>query len=59
MNLKDIILYEKEGYIGKIILNKPEKRNALDLHTLKELINTFKKSAESEDISIYVLIKIE
>ena len=50
--MKDIILYEKEGYIGKIILNKPEKRNALDLHTLKELINTFKKSAESEDICV-------
>jgi len=50
--LEDIVLYEKEDYIGKIILNKPEKRNALDLHTLKELINTFNKSAENGDICV-------
>jgi len=50
--LEDIVLYEKEGYIGKIILNKPEKRNALDLHTLKELIKVFKTSAENGDICV-------
>lgn len=50
--MEDIVLYEKEDYIGKIILNKPEKRNALDLHTLKELINTFNKSAENGDICV-------
>ncbi|MEE9377689.1 MAG: enoyl-CoA hydratase/isomerase family protein [Candidatus Lokiarchaeia archaeon] len=50
--MEDIVLYEKEGYIGKIILNKPEKRNALDLHTIKELINSFNKSAENGDICV-------
>ena len=50
--MKDIILYEKEGYIGKIILNKPEKRNAIDLEMLKQLINVFKKSAENKDICV-------
>ena len=50
--MEDIVLYEKEGYIGKIILNKPEKRNALDLHTLKELIKVFKTSAENGDICV-------
>jgi len=50
--MEDIVLYEKEGDIGKIILNKPEKRNAIDLETLKELIKTFNKSAENNDICV-------
>ncbi|MFX0004492.1 MAG: enoyl-CoA hydratase/isomerase family protein [Promethearchaeota archaeon] len=47
-----MVIYEKEGDIGKIILNRPEKRNAIDLETLKKLIDTFKKSAENNDICI-------
>ena len=46
------ILYEKEGDIGKITLNKPDQRNTLDLQTLKELINAFQKSAENNDICV-------
>jgi len=50
--LEEIILYEKQGDIGKITLNKPEQRNTLDLVTLKELINAFKKSAENNDVCV-------
>ena len=50
--MADIVLYEKEGDIGRIILNKPEKRNAIDLETLKELIKAFIKSAENNDICV-------
>lgn len=50
--MADIIIYEKEGDIGKIIINKPEKRNAIDLETLKKLINAFNKSAENNDICV-------
>jgi len=50
--LKDVILYEKEGDIGKITLNKPEKRNAIDLEMLKNLINVFKKSVENNDVCV-------
>jgi enoyl-CoA hydratase len=50
--LKNIVVYEKEGNIGKITLNKPEKRNAIDLEMLKKLINIFKKSAENNDICV-------
>ncbi|MFX1309876.1 MAG: enoyl-CoA hydratase/isomerase family protein [Promethearchaeota archaeon] len=45
-------MYEKEGDIGKITLNKPEKRNAIDLVTLKKLIDVFNKSAENNDICV-------
>lgn len=50
--MKDIVIYEKEGDIGKIILNKPDKNNTLDLLTLKKLIEAFKKSAQNDDICV-------
>ncbi|MFX0040746.1 MAG: enoyl-CoA hydratase/isomerase family protein [Promethearchaeota archaeon] len=52
-----MVIYEKEGDIGKIILNRPEKRNAIDLETLKKLIDTFKKSAENNDVCIIYTAK--
>ncbi len=50
--MKDIVIYEKEGDIGNIILNKPDKNNTLDLITLKKLIEAFKKSAQNDDICV-------
>jgi enoyl-CoA hydratase len=50
--MNEIVLYEKEGDIGKITLNKPEQRNAIDLATLKELIESFKLSANNNDICV-------
>jgi enoyl-CoA hydratase len=52
MNMKDTVLYEKQGDIGKIILNKPEQHNTLDLETLKKLTAAFKKSAENGDVCV-------
>ena len=46
------MLYEKKGDIGKITLNKPEQRNALDLETLKKLIEAFKISANNGDVCV-------
>jgi enoyl-CoA hydratase len=50
--LENIVLYEKEGNVGKITLNKPKKRNAIDHQVLKRLINIFKQSAQNEDICV-------
>jgi len=50
--LEDIVIYEKEGKIGKIILNKPEQRNTIDLQLLKRLIEIFKESAKNEDLCV-------
>jgi len=50
--LEDIVLYEKEGNIGKITLNKPEQRNTIDLKVLTRLIELFKKSAKNKDICV-------
>lgn len=50
--MEDIVLYQKEGNVGKIILNKPEQRNAIDLKTLKRLIEAFKQSTKNEDVCV-------
>jgi len=52
MHLDDIVLYEKEGDIGKITLNKPDQRNTIDLDVLKKLIEYFKLSAKNEDVCV-------
>ncbi|MHA1726392.1 MAG: enoyl-CoA hydratase/isomerase family protein [Promethearchaeota archaeon] len=46
------VLYNKERNIGIITLNKPEQRNTLDLYTLNQLIDAFKKSGENKDVCV-------
>ncbi len=50
--MDDIILYEKEGDIGKITLNKPEQRNTIDLPLLKLLGEYFELSAKNRDVCV-------
>lgn len=50
--MNETVLYEKNGKIGKITLNKPELRNTIDLQVLKKLTNCFKKSAENGDVCV-------
>lgn len=50
--MEKIVIYEKEGDIGKITLNKPKQRNSLDLITLKKLFDAFNQSSENEDICV-------
>ena len=50
--MEDIVLYEKEGDIGKITLNKPEQRNPIDLPVLKKLIENFELSAKNDDVCV-------
>ncbi|MFX0070071.1 MAG: enoyl-CoA hydratase/isomerase family protein [Candidatus Hermodarchaeota archaeon] len=46
------VLYEQEGKIGKITLNRPDKNNSLELTTVKSLIEFFQISAQNEDICV-------
>ena len=50
--MEKIVLYEKQGDIGRITLNKPDKRNTIDLEVLRTLIEKFKISAENNDICV-------
>ena len=50
----DKVLYRKEGDVGYITLNNPEKSNPLDLVVLRALIEAFTKSKNNADrIVIY------
>ena len=48
----EYVLYQKEGPIGRITLNRPEKRNALNPGMLKELIECFTQSHENNDLCV-------
>ena len=50
--MDDLVLYEKEGAVGKVILNKPQHGNTLDLNTLHSLIGAFKQSDQNEDLCV-------
>ncbi|TFG15941.1 MAG: enoyl-CoA hydratase/isomerase family protein [Promethearchaeota archaeon] len=50
--MEDIVLYEKQGDIGRITLNKPDKRNTITLDVLELLIEKFNLSAENRDVCV-------
>jgi len=46
------VIYEKNGPIGRITLNRPDNRNALNPDTLKELIDCFTLSKKNDDLCV-------
>jgi enoyl-CoA hydratase/carnithine racemase len=50
--MSDSVLYQKDGPIGRITLNRPEKRNALDPDMLQSLIDCFVLSKKNEDLCV-------
>lgn len=55
MNTEDMIILEQEGHVGLLYLNRPEKRNALSLELLKELLKHLDQVALDPDISVLIL----
>lgn len=52
------VVYEKEGNIARVILNKPEKLNAFTLlggEDAKELWAAFDEAAEDDDVKVVIL----
>ena len=54
MSERDMVLFEKDGAVGHLILNRPEKRNALSLEVMKRMIEILRDV--SIDPSTRVLI---
>ena len=54
MNFENIII-EREGSIGKIIINRPKKLNALNRATIAELHRAFAQLEEDRDIRAIIL----
>ncbi|UII21011.1 enoyl-CoA hydratase/isomerase family protein [Fulvivirga ligni] len=51
----EFIKYEKSGRVGNIILNRPEKRNALSYDVVTELKKAFKMADEDAEVKVIVL----
>jgi enoyl-CoA hydratase/carnithine racemase len=46
------ILVEKRGAVAKITINRPEKRNALDRQTIREMLAVFDEVKNDENIAV-------
>ncbi|MBA3792264.1 MAG: enoyl-CoA hydratase [Rubrobacter sp.] len=49
------VLFERDGKIARITMNRPEKRNALSLAHMQELIGRLKTIGEEKEASVIIL----
>src|SRR5919202_900807 len=49
------ILFERDGKVAYVTMNRPNKRNALSLDHMGELTSCFKEVGESKEISVVIL----
>lgn len=49
------VLYSKDGYKVTITINRPQKLNALDLVTLRELVASFENAARDDEAAVVVV----
>lgn len=49
------ILYEKSGNIARLIMNRPEKHNALNVKMFEELVAGLKAAEADDDIKVIIL----
>ena len=49
------VLFEKKGYIGWIILNRPNKRNALSIELMEEFQKTLYQIAKDREIHVVII----
>lgn len=53
--MSDLILWNQDEAVGIITLNRPEKRNALSLEVMENLIELFKIIASNEHIKVVII----
>ena len=49
------ILFERDDVIAYVTMNRPNKRNALSLAHMQELISCFREIGESKEFSVVIL----
>ena len=48
-------LWQQDGKVGTITLNRPDRKNPLTFESYQELIDTFKALANTEDVKVVVI----
>ncbi len=51
----DLVKFEKHGHVGRIILNRPEKRNAMNLDLWKAIDKAVAAAAEDPEVRAVIL----
>jgi enoyl-CoA hydratase/carnithine racemase len=51
----DHVIYEKQGHVACVTLNRPERMNALDAHSHEELIDIFDDFAHDENAWVAIV----
>jgi enoyl-CoA hydratase len=54
MEQKEVLYSVKEG-IGRIVINRPEKKNALNMRTRQRLVEIMDEAARDENIQVVVI----
>lgn len=53
--MEPLVIYQVENRIAEIIINRPDKRNALNPALVTELTSTFLKAQSDDDIKVVIL----
>lgn len=53
--MADRVLIDRDGSIATVTVNRPEKRNAMDIPTRKALYEAFEEVGEDDDVRVVVL----
>ncbi|MFN0029611.1 MAG: enoyl-CoA hydratase/isomerase family protein [Acidimicrobiales bacterium] len=53
--ITDAVLFEKDGNIARMVLNRPEKGNALPFAALDRLVDLLHRAEEDDDVKVIVL----
>ena len=56
--MSDNILVSRDGFVGTITINRPERRNAFRPETVKQLIDAFHRAHHDNAIGAIILLVI-
>src|ERR1044072_7795992 len=53
--MDDTLILEKDGPIARLVLNRPDKHNALRFDDLDRLVEALREAEEDDDVKVVVL----
>ena len=53
--MNDTVIVEREGSVARLVLNRPEKHNALRFDDLDRLVEALRDAEEDDDVKVIVL----